>query len=105
MNFGDTELNITPVDVDAGNKQFLVREATQKTTKYGIKWVVRVKSVKDGEKWSLWLNESDVRVIKRAMKDENISDVENMTLTLGTEEYINKEGQTKRKIVVAQVSV
>jgi len=90
MTLEKAELTLNADDIEAGTNEGVVLEIQSKTTRYGEKYIARLK-MNDGRKWAVWLSDSDVRTLARYTRD-NSKDEEGLKIKFGTRSYEKKDG-------------
>jgi len=101
--FEEISLVATVEDVETGNvKTLRVEKVGTKATKYGERFYLEGRS-EDNNKWTVWLRQSDVVMLKRALMKKKATSVKALSVTLDVEEYTGRDGQKKKRVVIKEV--
>jgi hypothetical protein len=92
MGLKDAEISLTAADVKNGVVVVHIKDTQEKATKYGSKILAKVKD-EQGRRWVLWLNDSDIRVIARYLREHTDKNEDELKLTLGIRTYTPEMGE------------
>ena len=101
MVLENAELTLGAQDVEAGTNKGTVLEIQAKATKYGQKYLARMK-MNDGRKWAVWLGDSCVRTLGRFVRENNKAE-EGLIVSFGVRSYEKKDGTEGKSPTVEAV--